>query len=98
MPESPKERLEIFAIGVIKEIGKISAIYGGVRMNSQFLDADKVIEKIGATLWYLAAIAQTTGVDLGKIASANMKKAKWRKQATEKKIYRYDKDNSEEQR
>lgn len=98
LPESPKERLEIFAIGVIKEIGKISAIYGGVRMNSQFLDADKVIEKIGATLWYLAAIAQTTGVDLGKIASANMEKAKWRKQATEAKKYRYDNGDSEKQR
>lgn len=83
LPKSQEERLTLFSIGLIKEIGEISDLYGENRIDSRTLDVYKVKEKLGDALWYLTAIARTAGLDLGEIASANMIKTQKRKRATE---------------
>lgn len=88
LPESQEERLTLFSIGLIKEIGKISELYGENRIDSRTLDVYKVKEKLGDALWYLTAIARTAGLNLGEIASANMRKTQSRKKVTEEKIDR----------
>ena len=85
MPESQEERLTLFSIGLIKEIGKISELYGENRIDSRTLDFYKVKEKLGDALWYLTVIARTAGLNLGEIASANMRKTQIRKEVTEEK-------------
>ena len=88
LPKSQEERLTLFSIGLIKEIGKISELYGENRIDSRTLDVYKVKEKLGDALWYLTAIARTAGLNLGEIASANMRKTQSRKKVTEEKIDR----------
>ena len=83
LPESQEERLTLFSIGLIKEIGKISELYGENRIDSKTLDVYKVKEKLGDALWYLTAIARTAGLNLGEIASANMTKTQGRKRVTD---------------
>lgn len=85
LPESQEERVTLFSIGLIKEIGKISELYGENRIDSKTLDVYKVKEKLGDALWYLTAIARTAGLNLGEIASANMIKTQNRKKVTEEK-------------
>lgn len=75
-------------MGLMKEIGKISELFGeniidGVSLNRQIY---RIEEKLGDALWYLTAIARTAGLNLGEIASANMRKTQMRKKATEEKI------------
>lgn len=83
LPESQEERLTLFSIGLIKEIGKIAELYGENRIDAKTLDVYKIKEKLGDALWYLTAISRTAGLDLGEIASANMKKTQDRKEETE---------------
>ena len=83
LPESQEERLRLFSIGLIKEIGKIAELYGENRIGSKKLDVRKVKEKLGDALWYLTAIARTAGLDLGEIADLNMQKTQYRKTETE---------------
>ena len=88
LPLTSPEQARFFAMGLMKEIGKISELFGeniidGVSLNRQIY---RIEEKLGDALWYLTAIARTAGLNLGEIASANMRKTQMRKKATEEKI------------
>lgn len=74
LPETQEERARFFSLGLIKEIGKISELFGEHRINSMRLDIYKIKEKLGDGLWYLAAICQNYGLDLDEIARANSQK------------------------
>lgn len=88
LPESQEERLQLFSLGLIKEIGKISELYTESRINSTTLDVYKIKEKLGDALWYLTAIARTSGLELGEIASANVWKVNRRYMLNKQEIER----------
>ena len=67
-----------FSLGMIKEIGEITEMFGGHRIEHTNLDINKAEEKLGDTLWYLAAISENYGLDLDAIARKNIQKTKSR--------------------
>lgn len=78
LPKTKRERARYFSMGMIKEIGKISELFGEHRIDHTTLDINKAEEKLGDTLWYLAAISETYGLDLDTIARKNIQKTKAR--------------------
>ena len=72
------ERARYFSLGMIKEIGEITEMFGGHRIEHTNLDINKAEEKLGDTLWYLAAISENYGLDLDAIARKNIQKTKSR--------------------
>ena len=74
LPTSTEERARFFCLGLIKEIGKVSELFGEHGIDGNILDIHKVKEKLGDALWYLAAISQTYGLDLEQIALASIEK------------------------
>ena len=78
LPKINSERARFFSLGMIREIGEISEIFGKHRIDHTNLDIDKVKEKLGDTLWYLAAISENYGLDLEEIAIKNRQKTKAR--------------------
>lgn len=78
LPKTKEERARFFAMGMLKEIGEISELFGGHRIDRITLDINKAEEKFGDTLWYLAAISDNYGLDLEAIARKNIQKTKAR--------------------
>lgn len=78
LPESQGEKARFFAMGMIKEIGKISEIFGEHRIDQTLLDIGKVEEKLGDALWYLSAISENYDLDLERVAMKNIQKTKAR--------------------
>lgn len=78
LPKTQGEKGRYLAMGMIKEIGEISELFGESILEYSFLYSDKVKEKLGDTLWYLAEISETYGLDLETIARKNIEKTKAR--------------------
>lgn len=78
LPKTKMERARYFSMGMIKEIGKISELFGEYRIDHTDLEINKAEEKLGDTLWYLAAISENFDLDLDKIAQKNIQKTKAR--------------------
>lgn len=78
IPKTRMERARYFSMGMIKEIGKISELFGEHRIDHTNLDINKAEEKLGDTLWYLAAISENYGLDLDVIARKNIQKTRAR--------------------
>lgn len=78
LPKTKEEKARFLAMGMLKEIGEISEIFGKHRIDHITLDINKVDEKLGDTLWYLAAISHNYGLDLEEIARKNIQKTKAR--------------------
>ena len=74
IPKIQQERLRYFCLGLIKEAGEISKLFGEHRINGTNLDVEKVEEKLGDSLWYLTAICDTYQLDLEQIAKDNIEK------------------------
>lgn len=74
LPKSKEERARFLALGLIAKEGEISKMFGEHIIDSKKLNIHKVKKKLGDLLWYLAAIAQNYGLDLGEIAKANSDK------------------------
>lgn len=74
LPSSIKERVRYFCLGLIKEIGSISEIFGEHRIDGNVLNVDEIKDQMGDALLYLSAISQTYGLDLEKIAIENIEK------------------------
>lgn len=74
-PEAKTERGCVFALGLAKEIGKITELFGEHNIDGTILNKHKVIEKLGDTLWYLSAIGQNYGIHLQEAAELNTRKA-----------------------
>jgi len=78
LPKSQNEKARFFAMGMIKEIGKISELFGEYRIEQKTLDLRTIEEKLGDTLWYLSAISENYDLDLEEIAIKNIQKTKAR--------------------
>ena len=83
LPESAEERVRFFCFGLIKEVGKVSELFGEHIIDGKVLEGDilnlwKVEEKLGDALWYLAAICEVNGLDLEEIAYKNTDKVRER--------------------
>lgn len=78
IPKLKSERARYFSLGMIREIGEISEIFGEHRINHTNLNINRVREKLGDTLWYLAAISENYELDLETIAIKNIEKTKSR--------------------
>lgn len=78
LPRTQIERGRYFLMGLIKEIGEISTLFGNSWIERQLLDNIRVQEKLGDSLWYLTAIANNYGLDLETIALKNIQKTKGR--------------------
>ena len=78
LPKLRTERARYFSMGIIKEIGKLSELFGEHWIDYKKLNVKKAEEKLGDTLWYLAAISENYGLDLDTIARKNIKKTKSR--------------------
>ena len=74
IPPIQEERLRYFCLGLIKEAGEVSTIFGEHRINGTGLEVAKVEEKLGDSLWYLTAICDTYQLDLEQIAKDNIEK------------------------
>lgn len=74
IPTIQEERLRYFCLGLIKEVGEISKLFGEHRINGTNLDVAKVEGKLGDSLWYIAAICDTYKLDLEQIAKDNIEK------------------------
>lgn len=74
IPKIQQERLRYFCLGLIKEVGEISKLFGEHRINGTNLDVAKVEEKLGDSLWYITAICDTYQLDLEQIAKDNIEK------------------------
>lgn len=61
-------------MGLIKEVGKLSELFGEHMIDKTILDIYKAKEKLGDGLWYLAAISQTYGLDFEDIARLSIEK------------------------
>lgn len=78
LPETKQERARYFSMGMIKEIGKVSELFAEHRIYNTALQTSNVEEKLGDTLWYLAAISENYDLDLNLIAKKNIQKTKSR--------------------
>lgn len=74
LPDSKQEKARFFCLGLIKEIGKVSELFGEHRIDGNILNIYKVEEKLGDALWYLSAISETYSLDLEQIASSSIEK------------------------
>ena len=78
LPKTKPERARYFSMGLIKEIGEVSELFAKHSINHTILQTSTIEEKLGDTLWYLAAISENYGLDLDIIAKNNIKKTKSR--------------------
>lgn len=74
LPASKQDRARFFCLGLIKEIGKVSELFGEHRIDGNVLNMYKIEEKMGDALWYLSAISETYGLSLEHIALNNINK------------------------
>lgn len=71
-------RLSIGALGLTGEAGEVADYIKKVVGHNHPLDKDTLVKELGDVLWYVAELCSTIGVDMGDVASANVKKLKKR--------------------
>lgn len=76
--QGDQRKPRLLCIGIAKEIGKISELYGEHIIDESVLNRDKVAEKAGDTLWYVTALAKFYGISLDRIAKQCVIKVKQR--------------------
>ena len=74
LPSLKQDRARFFCLGLIKEIGKVSELFGEHRIDGNVLNMYKIEEKLGDALWYLSAISETYELRLEDIALNNIQK------------------------
>jgi NTP pyrophosphatase (non-canonical NTP hydrolase) len=72
------QRLANFALGIAGEGGEIADYLKKVVFHGHPLDHAKLADELGDVLWYLAALASTTGLSLDAIAEGNIAKLRRR--------------------
>ncbi len=74
LPDSKQDRARYFCLGLIKEIGKVSELFGEHGIDGNVLNIYKIEEKMGDALWYLSSISQIYGFSLEDCALKNIDK------------------------
>ena len=77
-PLHTQERLQHALLGITSEAGEIADTIKKHVIYGQALDLDNVAEEIGDIMWYIALLANATGLDLGNCMSLNIAKLKVR--------------------
>jgi NTP pyrophosphatase (non-canonical NTP hydrolase) len=67
-----------FAMGLAGEAGEVVDLLKKHLGHGHDLDKVKLTKELGDVLWYVSAIAQSAGLDLGEIAHANVEKLRKR--------------------
>jgi NTP pyrophosphatase (non-canonical NTP hydrolase) len=73
-----EQRLANFALGVAGESGEIADYLKKVVFHGHPLEHSRLADELGDVLWYLAALASTTGLSLDEIAEGNVAKLRRR--------------------
>jgi NTP pyrophosphatase (non-canonical NTP hydrolase) len=68
------DRLLDAAAGLAEEAGEVLGVVRKHRMQGRPLDRDRLTEELGDALWCLTIAAQSAGVPLEEVASANVEK------------------------
>ncbi len=73
-----EQRLANFALGIAGEGGELADYLKKVVFHGHPLDHARLADELGDVLWYLAALASTTGLSLDAIAEGNVAKLRRR--------------------
>ncbi len=66
--------LAIMGLGIAGEAGEVADEIKKVLGHGKPLDRAEIVKELGDVLWYVAGVAETTGVALETIAAINVKK------------------------
>ena len=72
------QQLANFGMGLTGEAGEIVEILKKHLFHRHGLNAEKLKDELGDLLWYISAICNVLGFDMGQIASDNVEKLKKR--------------------
>ena len=76
---APNEIMLVWTtIGLAGEAGEVAEHIKKGIFHQHGVDADKLKKELGDVLWYVAAICETAGFDMGAIMQANIDKLKAR--------------------
>ena len=75
---SAPDRLLDAAAGLAEEAGEVLGMVRKERMQSRPMDTGRLREELGDALWCLAVAAQSVGMTLDEVATANVEKLKAR--------------------
>ena len=73
-----REALSLGALGLSGESGEVTDLVKKFLFHGHPLDAEKVKKELGDVLWYLAVLADTCGIPLNDVATANIDKLRAR--------------------
>lgn len=68
------DALANYALGLAGEAGEAVELVKKHLYHGKPLDLDAVKKELGDSLWYIAALASTLGLDMGEIAESNISK------------------------
>ncbi len=71
-------RFANLGMGLAGESGEVCDYLKKVVFHGHSLDADKLKDELGDVLWYLANLADTTGLSLSEVAEHNIEKLRQR--------------------
>lgn len=74
LPHEQNERGKYFSLGLIKAVGEVSSLFGESILGNTQINIPKMKEKMGDTLEYLTAIANTYNLSLERISEQELKK------------------------
>ncbi|MDD2377173.1 MAG: MazG nucleotide pyrophosphohydrolase domain-containing protein [Clostridia bacterium] len=74
--DDDEKRLLIASIGLAKEMGQIGTEVGENLIDKKLLRTDKIVEKLGDSLWYCSLICDTLNLNLEDVANLNISKTK----------------------
>jgi len=67
-----------YAMGLCGEAGEVSEPLKKHLFHGKSLDVDALAAEMGDVAWYLAALANTLGIDMGEVLASNVEKLKAR--------------------
>lgn len=75
----PREmKIATFALGIAGEAGEVADLLKKHLGHGQPLDREKLVKELGDVLWYVAALADVYGIELGAVAETNLAKLRAR--------------------
>lgn len=75
----PREmQIATFALGLAGESGEVADLLKKHLGHGHPLDREKLVKELGDVLWYVAALADVYGIELGAVAETNLAKLRAR--------------------
>ena len=76
--DHPDVGLAVFGLGLSGEAGEVAELLKKHIGHGIELDREKLCKELGDVLWYLAAVADSSGIPLEEVAEANVAKLRER--------------------